>query len=274
MSSRLVVDVKGADRVAYLKLSGHIDEDNDLAELTKKITQPVVVLNSANVERINSCGVRDWVSWLAEMDKKGSEIYLVECSPAIMTQVNLVNNFIGSGSILSFYAPYFCSGCDTEKMLLIETEEALKNMPFRAPTCRCDQCDHTMDFDDIESSYFAFLSTVNRKPMDAALAESVNKFASESEGKLRTRSSSMPVVPSGATGSGSGPGVGSFPGHSAPTTPGSKDLKSLISESISFNQPEFTTQKPSAETNKILYLVIALLVVAIALLGYVVLRAT
>jgi anti-anti-sigma regulatory factor len=268
MSSRLVVDLKGTDQAAYVKLSGHIDEDNDLTDLTKKITQQVVVLNTANVERINSCGVRDWVSWLNELDKKGAELYLVECSPAIMTQVNLVNNFIGSGTILSFYSPYFCSGCDSEKMLLIETEEALKNLPFRAPTCRCDQCDHTMDFDDIESSYFAFLSTVTRKPLKPALVEMVGQFATDTEGKLRTRTTSVPVVSSGT--SGGSPGTH----HTMPTTPSSKDLKSLISESISFNQPEFSNSKPASQTNTILYLVIGLLVVAIVLLGYVVIRAT
>jgi anti-anti-sigma regulatory factor len=267
MSSRLVVDMKGTDQVAYVKLSGHIDEDNDLNELTKKISQPVVVLNTANVERINSCGVRDWVSWLNELERKGGALYLVECSPAIMTQVNLVNNFIGSGTILSFYAPYFCSGCDTEKMLLIETGEALKSMPFKAPTCRCDQCDHTMDFDDIESSYFAFLSTVNNKPLDPALSDTFGQFATDTEGKLRTRTTSVPMVqPSGA---GSGPS-----GATMPTTPSSKDLKSLISDSISFSQPEFANSKPSSQANTILYLVIGLLVVAIVLLGYVVIRAT
>lgn len=268
MSSRLVVDIKTTDKVAYITLSGHIDEDNELNELTKKVSQQAVVLNTANVERINSCGVRDWVSWLSELEKKGASLYLAECSPAIMTQVNLVNNFIGGGSILSFYAPYFCSSCDTEKMLLIETAEALGAMPFKAPTCRCDQCDHTMDFDDIESSYFAFLSTIEHQPLDAATADAVGRFASEGEGKLRTRTTSVPMVPSSAGSGGTGPSAG------APTTPSSKDLKSLISDSISFSQPEFSNSRPTTQTNTILYLVIGLLVVAIGLLGYVVIRAT
>ena len=38
-----------------------------------------------------------------------------ECSPAIVAQINLVNNFTGSGVVKSFYVPYFCSECDEEK---------------------------------------------------------------------------------------------------------------------------------------------------------------
>lgn len=264
MSSRLAIDVKGTDKVAVIKLSGHIDEDNNLAELTRQISQRVLLLNLGDVERINSCGVRDWVSWLNELDRAGIALYLIECSPAIMTQVNLVNNFVGKATILSFYAPYFCSSCDAEKMLLIETGEALENLPFRAPSCRCDQCDHTMDFDDIESSYFAFLPTVKSEALDPDVADAVAKFAGETDRKLRSRSVTGPIV-SGSTPSGD---------SSLPTTPNSRELKSLISDSISFSQPEFTRARPTQRTNTILYLVIGLLAVAILLLGYVVLRIT
>ena len=270
MNSRLAVDLMSTDRVGYVKLSGHIDEDNELIDLTKKIPQSLVVLNTANVERINSCGVRDWVSWLNQLDRQGARLYLTECSPAIMTQVNLVNNFVGSGAILSFYAPYFCPGCDSEKMLLIKTQEALENLPFRAPTCRCDQCDHTMDFDDIESSYFAFLSAVEAVDPGADVAEAVEQFGTDADGMLRTRTTSMAVLPGAGTTAG---GFSAHSHHTMPTTPGSRDLKSLISESISFGHPDFSDNKAASQTNTILYLVIGLLVVAIALLGYVVVRA-
>ncbi len=268
MGARLVVDVKETDEIAYVRLSGIIDEDNDLAEITQRLTKNAVVINTADVDRINSCGVRDWVNWLGDLEKTGDKCYFAECSPAIMAQVNLVNNFVGTGQILSFYAPYFCSACDTDKMLLIEVGQALKSVPFSAPTCRCDQCDHTMEFDDIESSYFAFLTTVSSEQLNAGLAEAIKKYSTDADGKLRARSSSMPVVASGTTPSGSG----SFP--SLATTPSSKDLKGLLTDSISMDHVKYTQPESNPATNKILYLIIGLLALAIGLLGYVVIRST
>jgi anti-anti-sigma regulatory factor len=266
MSSGLVIELKGSDNAAIVRLSGNIDEDNALVEQSKKINKPVVVLSTANVERINSCGVRDWVTWLNELEKKGADIYLIECSPSIMTQVNLVNNFVGTGTILSFYAPYFCSSCNSEKMLLIKTEEAVRALPFRAPTCRCDQCDHTMQFDDIESSYFAFLSGVKRKPVAAAVAEAITLFSTDTEGKLRSRASSVTVT-------GSGPALTpNIP--STPTIPGQRDMRSLLPDSSSFNAPKHNrTKRVGTTTNIVLYLIIGLLALAIGMLAYVVVRA-
>src|SRR5258708_2978372 len=107
----------------YVKLGGVIDEDNELTDLTERIPSGTCVIDLAEIERINSCGVRDWVNWLTKVEKGGAKIVLVECSPAIVSQINLVNNFTGSGVVKSFFAPYFCTNCDREKVLLVETSE-------------------------------------------------------------------------------------------------------------------------------------------------------
>src|SRR5690349_24154934 len=44
---------------------------------------------------IYSCSVRDWVNWLSKLESNGTRSVLVECSPAIVAQINLVNNFTG-----------------------------------------------------------------------------------------------------------------------------------------------------------------------------------
>lgn len=262
MGSRLAVDVKETDEISHIRLSGVIDEDNDFSEISNRITKKVVAINTADVDRINSCGVRDWVTWHSELNKRGITIYLVECSPAIMTQVNLVNNFVGAGSILSFYAPYYCSACDADKMLLIEVDKALQNMPFKAPTCRCDQCDHALEFDDIESSYFAFLSTIPKRPANAEHLQALKRLSS-SETKLRARTISVPIHTTPSTPSSSAPFT--------PTVPSGKELKGLLIDTIA---PSMLGSKPTTPaSNKLLYLIVALLVLAIGLLGYVVIRA-
>src|SRR5213078_2600869 len=157
MSQKFQASVQHRGDVSYVKLGGVIDEDNELGDLVEKISAGTAVIDLGEVERINSCGVRDWVNWLSKLENNGTRSVLVECSPAIVAQINLVNNFTGNGSVKSFFAPYFCPKCEREKVFLVETAEMVGQTPPKAPVCRCDECDGIMDFDDMEESYFAFL---------------------------------------------------------------------------------------------------------------------
>jgi anti-anti-sigma regulatory factor len=198
MNHKFHAAVHQRDDVSYVKLGGVIDEDNELADLTDRIPAGTVVIDLAEIERINSCGVRDWVNWLNRVEKAGSasRVVLVECSPAIVSQINLVNNFTGTGVVKSFYAPYYCPNCDREKVLLIEASE-MGPPPHRAPTCRCDECDGVMDFDDMEDSYFAFLGSARKVPEAAKISAVVSEFNSgpgnDEKSKIRSRVGSNPA---------------------------------------------------------------------------------
>ncbi len=163
MPAKFQAIVEATATLTCLRLSGVIDEDNELGTLSEKIGNGTVVINASEVERINSCGVRDWVNWLGRAEKSGARVVLTECSPPIVAQINLVNNFTGQGVVKSFYAPYFCPKCEIEKAFLIETRDMPMAPPFRAPSCRCDECDGPMDFDDMEASYFAFLANPKQR---------------------------------------------------------------------------------------------------------------
>jgi anti-anti-sigma regulatory factor len=157
MSQKFQSSIQHRADKSYVKLGGVIDEDNELADLVDKIPRGTAVIDLGEIERINSCGVRDWVNWLSKLENNGTWSLFVECSPAIVAQINLVNNFTGNGVVKSFYVPYFCPECDEEKILLVEAAD-LGPPPHEPPTCRCDECDLVMDFDDMPDSYFAFLS--------------------------------------------------------------------------------------------------------------------
>jgi anti-anti-sigma regulatory factor len=203
MNPKFHAAVHQRDDVSYVKLGGVIDEDNELGDLTDRIPAGTVVIDLSEIERINSCGVRDWVNWLTKVEKGtsnggSSRVVLVECSPAIVSQINLVNNFTGTGVVKSFYAPYYCPNCDREKVLLIEASE-MGPPPHRAPTCRCDECDGVMDFDDMEDSYFAFLGTSKKLPEAARISAVMSELAGDNEkSKIRSRvgSSQVSVAPS------------------------------------------------------------------------------
>ena len=195
MTQKLQANVSHRRGVSFVKLTGVVDEDNRLTELVDQIGGGTVVIDLAEVERINSCGVRDWVNWLGRVEAKPARVVLIECSPPIVAQINLVSNFTGGGSVKSFYAPYFCAECNQEKVLLVDVADLGEGGgPIEPPTCRCDDCDLVMDFDDLPDSYFAFLTAPGRLRMvdadqlDSVLREFASAGAAE-RGKVRPRTS-------------------------------------------------------------------------------------
>jgi anti-anti-sigma regulatory factor len=207
MSHKFQSSIQHRSDLSYVKLGGVIDEDNELADLVDKIPTGTAVIDLGEIERINSCGVRDWVNWLSKLENNGTRSVLVECSPAIVAQINLVNNFTGNGVVKSFYVPYFCPECDEEKVLLVEATD-MGPPPHEPPTCRCDECDLVMDFDDMPDSYFAFLSNQRKLAEPDKINGAMRDLGRSSEpeapkGKVRSRASqpnlsmgSKPSVPS------------------------------------------------------------------------------
>ena len=188
MSQKFTAGIQQHDDVSLVKLAGVIDEDNELSELLDKISGSTAVIDLGEIERINSCGVRDWVNWLGKIEDHAS-VVLVECSPAIVAQINLVNNFTGTGVVKSFYVPYFCPECDEEKVLLCEAAD-MGPPPHEPPTCRCDECEQVMDFDDMPDSYFAFMSN-QKKLTDPESVDVALKQVHQGDGdksKIRSRS--------------------------------------------------------------------------------------
>ena len=304
MSSKFQASVQQRGDMSYVKLGGVIDEDNELGELVEKIPNGTAVIDLGEIERINSCGVRDWVNWLSKLENSGTRSVLVECSPAIVAQINLVNNFTGSGVVKSFYVPYFCPECDEEKVLLVETSD-MGPAPHEPPTCRCDECDLVMDFDDMPDSYFAFLSN-HRKlaepdKVNGAMRELGRGADASNSGKVKSRASqpnlnpgSSPSVPSlpSIQRSSTQPSAGlALPGSKPNAKPGSSNSLKPPSRPLLKQQgsrPPGALGAPTANmtmsgvglahssmapgrSNALVYVLIAILIGAIGVLAYLVL---
>lgn len=280
MSQKFQASVHHRDDLSFVKLAGVIDEDNELTELTDKIHGSTVVIDLGEVDRINSCGVRDWVNWLGRVEVKNVDVVLVECSPAIVAQINLVNNFTASGVVKSFYVPYFCPECDEEKVLLCETGD-MGPPPHEPPICRCDECDLVMDFDDMPDSYFAFLANQRRIVKPERIQSLLDEFnpADDEKSKIRSRVGSGSL--SGANlSSQSLPTVPSLPSISRSVTPSSRP--STTSFSTIGSHPSMSSSsgplglsqemrggavmaRPSG--GPLIYALVAVLLVAIAVLA-------
>ena len=215
MGAKFGSELTSRDGVSTLTLVGVVDEDNELVGLESKLAGGPLVLDLSEIDRINSCGVRDWVNWLGRIEKNGARPVFVSCSPAIVAQINLVNNFTAGGIIKSFYAPYYCPRCEKEKLLRLETRDLLTLAPITtAPTCRCDECDGPMEFDDMEESYFAFLNNAKKVLGDPSYEQTMREIAAAGEGggkmrAARTTGTSIPPVSS------------TYPGNHPVTSPAS-----------------------------------------------------
>ena len=66
--------------------------------------------------------------------------------------------------------------------------------PHEPPTCRCDECDLVMDFDDMPDSYFAFLSNQKKLAEPDKINGAMKELARGSDtrgakGKVKSRAS-------------------------------------------------------------------------------------
>ncbi|MEO7094323.1 MAG: STAS domain-containing protein [Polyangiales bacterium] len=185
MKQKLVATVEERRSGANLvRLTGTLDEHNELDEITDQVVGAEALINLSGVERINSSGTRDWVNWLKGLEARGVRPTLVACSPAVVTQLNLVKNFAGRAIVKSFQAPYHCDACTLDKLLLINVSEMRGRAT--APPCTCDGCGKAMVLADETGTYFSFVDhVIDTKPVakidPAELARGSNASVVEDE---------------------------------------------------------------------------------------------
>lgn len=140
-------------------LSGDINEDAEHAlDRLKSELAPKCIFNLKEVTSINSCGVRTWINFIRDTQKERSFI-LEECTPEVVSQINMIPNFKGQAKIHSVYASYVCDNCDIQKLHLFEEG---KNLPTKLndklAEVNCDKCHEAMEMEELEEEFFAWLN--------------------------------------------------------------------------------------------------------------------
>jgi len=172
----LVFEAAEQGSVVMAQLAGVINEDNLLEERLTSTKGKGVLIDLANVERINSCGVRDWIRFAQRLEAAGNNLYLLRCSPVVVAQLNMVRNFCGEkGQVLSFQAPYFCPNCDEERT---ETFPAANVSAGTSPEATCPTCKGPMEFDDLPDLYFAFAKIHGAKQVPQEIQSAIENFRS------------------------------------------------------------------------------------------------
>lgn len=156
MEINISVEKKGEwDQVVY---AGPINEDSEVA-LNPVLSQigKNVIFNFKSVEYVNSCGVRAWINFLREAET-GRSVIFEECTPEIVSQINMIPNFKGQAKIKSVYASYACDNCGHQGWELYEEGRNLPESPTDGvDEVACSQCGSEMEMEELEDEFFAWL---------------------------------------------------------------------------------------------------------------------
>ena len=155
---RLRYERVGEGEVVCLRLEGTIDEQFDGAALLSEVGAGPLLLNLGGIGKISSFGIREWVDFMAQAGRRASAIYLIECSPKVIDQLNMVANFAGAARVVSFFAPYRCDYCDDERrrLLQVELDRAMIHAA-RMPDRICESCGNAEYFDEDPLTFFSHL---------------------------------------------------------------------------------------------------------------------
>ncbi len=138
-----------------IRLVGSIEETVNFDDLLG-VPSGDIEINCKEIPRINSVGVKAWIKYFQGCQAKGIKISFIECSTAIVEQINLISNFTCGGSVESIFVPFSCTQCKSELVGLFKTED-LKKMELKIPDLKCSKCGNKAVFDDIPEEFFGFL---------------------------------------------------------------------------------------------------------------------
>ena len=161
-TKHLSLSVTRDEGLTTLFVCGEINEDFSMALIPESFGSKLSLDLSA-VEGFNSCGIREWISWIREIRGK-CRLSFINCSIPVMDQINMIPQVSGGAEVLSFYAPYFCNCCGEVNKFIV-TKEHIKALSCKkAPEFDCDACGSTLVFDSMDASYFLFMDHQNSEP--------------------------------------------------------------------------------------------------------------
>jgi anti-anti-sigma regulatory factor len=138
-------------------ISGKITEEAEFQPIIAFAREENLLLDLAGVEQINSCGVREFIHFTSYLSKANIPFSLLDCSPVLVRQLNMISNFAGDGVVRSVLLPYFCEDCGQEMLLPCVIPEDRSRPPIE-PLRTCEHCGQEAEFDDVPELYLGFLA--------------------------------------------------------------------------------------------------------------------
>ena len=150
----LVVQIEaGAGDRAVYSFRGSLNEYFDYKRIPVHAAAEVL-FDLSEVRTLNSCGVREWVYFVRHFAGK-TRLILDRVAVSFVDQANTVPQMLGSGTVRSFFAPFYCPKCDQEVNELIVCETHREDLSKRrAPSLAHSACGRPLEFDALEDAYF------------------------------------------------------------------------------------------------------------------------
>jgi hypothetical protein len=148
----LVVDIYADETSVRYVFVGDIAESLSLKKLPV-VPRQTTIFELSGIRSINSCGIRNWVILMREFSDR-TDLRLEKCAVCLVDQFNLVPQTLGSATVSSFYAPYYCSTCDEEIVVLLDTESNWETLGQGIAPEVTHHCGTHLEFDALEDSYF------------------------------------------------------------------------------------------------------------------------
>ncbi len=187
---KLMVEKFADGAIACLKFTGTIDESFEGKKLGSTAAGDTLVLDLGGVKKISSFGIREWIDFVSTASKLVRSMILIECTPKVVDQLNMVANFAGGGRVFSFYAPFRCDYCDSEHRVLLQIDrdhETIKSMKLAERPC--PTCKEGMYFDEDGATFFSYLIGQEKFELEPEvagfLASKLNYAVSDLSRKLR-----------------------------------------------------------------------------------------
>lgn len=143
-------------------ISGMIDENLDFAQLYQFFD--IIRLDLGGVTGMNSTGAAKLIQLTQR--RAGFLIEYYRCPTFFVHALNQVPLFLGPKKdprvVKSLYYPYFCTVCDVERLILLETAAIFgSDMTFSMPVLPCPKCAVIMRLLEDPEDYL-FFTTINR----------------------------------------------------------------------------------------------------------------
>lgn len=173
-SRPLFIDVLERGALVLCRLDGAVHEDSGLHRHLAAVSSRKILIHTGKVDHLNSFGVRDFVTWVRELEARGNTLYFVHCSPSVVAQLNQVTNFAGTrGRVLSVFAPYFCETCERQQLEAVLSHEA--RGVDEPPEALCHLCGGPLSFEG-PPGFFQYLKRHGGRSAESDVLRAMNTF--------------------------------------------------------------------------------------------------
>jgi hypothetical protein len=162
----LTIEIEQSGNGVLYTFKGDVD-DTFRQQDVPRIKANSIIMDLEGITNFNSCGVREWVFLIKDLEKLG-QLNFRKCSIPMVDQFNMVPESIGNGTVESFFAPYVCEDHGDMEVLLDVKADKASIAAQSAPEKACQKCQQSLIFDAMADSYFLFLSPTESKVSKAS----------------------------------------------------------------------------------------------------------